>query len=124
MGFHLLIDALRYHGCIGVHIAEGAQGVALVQFPQPVEEFYCPLSNACLAEVLEEQGCGSAVKVEEGFEDLHISKGEFGLLTGLYPENGWPCNASDGQNVSLKGQQFLVNKLMKISNDVPPSQSS
>ena len=44
--------------------------MALVQLPQPVEKLHRPLPDPSFAEVFKEQGSGSAVEVEEGFEDL------------------------------------------------------
>ena len=67
---HLLIDTLRYHGCVGVHVAQGPQCVALLQLPQPVEELHGALPHPGLAQVLEQQRRRAAVELEQRLEHL------------------------------------------------------
>lgn len=62
----LLIDAHRNHGSVGVDVTEGRQRVATVEVAQPIKHLDRPVSQACLTKILEQQGCGTRVEMEEG----------------------------------------------------------
>ena len=69
-GRHLLVDAHGDHGGVGVDVAQGMQGVGVVQLAQPVEQLLGPVPQARFAQVLEQQGGRPGVELVQRLQRL------------------------------------------------------
>ena len=56
--------------CESIDIAERMQGVILLERSEPIEQLNCSITSTGFAEVLEQEGSRSTVKVAEGLEHL------------------------------------------------------